>query len=471
MVQRRERGEGSLTYDRNANRWVGRLDLGVDQNGRRQRLKVTGRTRTEARSRLDALHADHQAGLEVTDRAVTFEQLATLWLTRGLPTDTAETTRQNYEAIVRVHLLPSLGPKRVGDLRPNDLEKLLDAMATAGYSGRTLRLTLTLARRLLRLGQRRGLVARNVAEVVQAPRGPVRERHGLTPDQARALLAAAQQDRLGGLITVSLLLGLRPGEAAGLTWDAVDLDADPPTLRVERSLRRSRSGMILSPPKTPTSRRVVALPPGLRRRPGPPAPDTRRRPVDSRTTLAQPQRPGVHHRHRHPAGSLERTTPAPTRRRPRRPRPPTPPPAPARRRQPALRRRRAPRTDLRPARTPLHHRHRRGVPTPTQPRPLRPPRRHSRTHQNTHRQRAHRLRVPVGCPSRRYRISGPTRCGQSVEFLGFLPARYPATSVRDGSAARDPSLRGAPIPPLPQRNFASRGGPHAGERLKGGRWS
>jgi hypothetical protein len=31
----------------------------------------------------------------------------------------------------------------------------------------------------------------------------------------------------------------------------VDLDADPPTLRVERSLRRSSSGMILSPPKTP----------------------------------------------------------------------------------------------------------------------------------------------------------------------------------------------------------------------------
>ena len=41
MVQRRERGEGSLTYDRNANRWVGRLDLGPDQNGRRQRLNVT----------------------------------------------------------------------------------------------------------------------------------------------------------------------------------------------------------------------------------------------------------------------------------------------------------------------------------------------------------------------------------------------------------------------------------------------
>lgn len=40
----------------------------------------------------------------------------------------------------------------------------------------------------------------------------------------------------------------------------VDLDAEPPTLRVERSLRRSSSGMILSPPKTPTSHRVVALP-------------------------------------------------------------------------------------------------------------------------------------------------------------------------------------------------------------------
>jgi len=65
-----------------------------------------------------------------------------------------------------------------------------------------MRLVLNLARRILRFGERRGVVVRNAA--------------------------AAHEHRLAGLITVSLLLGLRPGEAAGLTWGAVDFDATPP---------------------------------------------------------------------------------------------------------------------------------------------------------------------------------------------------------------------------------------------------
>jgi len=64
------------------------------------------------------------------------------------------------------------------------------------------------------------------------------------------------------MFTISLLLGPRPGEAAGLRWDAVDLQGTPPTLTVQTSLRRT-GGRILSiaDPKTPTSRRTLALPP------------------------------------------------------------------------------------------------------------------------------------------------------------------------------------------------------------------
>ena len=82
----------------------------------------------------------------------------------------------------------------------------------------------------------------------------------MTVEQARALLAAASCDRLGNLVTVSLLLGLRPGEAAGLTWSCVDLDSADPVLRVHASLRRTSAGMVLVDPKTPTSRRTLALP-------------------------------------------------------------------------------------------------------------------------------------------------------------------------------------------------------------------
>ena len=48
--------------------------------------------------------------MEVTDRAVVFVELATLWLRPRLPSDTVETVHQNCEAVVRVRLLPRWVP-------------------------------------------------------------------------------------------------------------------------------------------------------------------------------------------------------------------------------------------------------------------------------------------------------------------------------------------------------------------------
>ena len=115
---------------------------------------------------------------------------------------------------------------------------------------------------MLTFGQRRGIVVRNVADLAQPPAAPTKPRDALTVDQARRLLAACSGERYGPLVTLSLLLGLRPGEATGLTWPHVHLDTDPPTLTVEHSLRRLPDGTLtLAPPKTASSRRTLALPP------------------------------------------------------------------------------------------------------------------------------------------------------------------------------------------------------------------
>ena len=125
-----------------------------------------------------------------------------------------------------------------------------------------MRHALNLIRRVLRFGMRRDLVVRNVAEPVQTRRGPKAERYGLTVKQAKKLLRVVADDRLAGLITVSLLLGLRPGEAAGLTWENVKTKGKRPTITGAASLRRTPLGaLMLVAPKTPTSRRTLEIPP------------------------------------------------------------------------------------------------------------------------------------------------------------------------------------------------------------------
>ena len=258
---RRDQGDGTLFHEADRDRWVGQIDLGRDHTGRRVRPKVIAKTRAEARARLVALREQHESGVDVTARGTTFRALADLWLERALPGDLSENTHWNYRVLLRGHVTPTLGDKRLLDLKSEDVEHLLDLMADAGMSASSMRHALNLTRRVLRFGMSRDLVVRNIAEPVQARRGPTADRSGMTVMQARRLLAVAANDRLAHLITVSLLLGLRPGEAAGLTWEHVNTKENRPSITIAASLRRTPTGaLVLAPPKTRTSQRTLEIP-------------------------------------------------------------------------------------------------------------------------------------------------------------------------------------------------------------------
>ena len=62
------------------------------------------------------------------------------------------------------------------------------------------------------------------------------------------------------LWAVMLGVGLRPGEAMGLTWPCVELDSDPGVLHVRHYLRRGSEGVFLGAPKTTYSARSLDMP-------------------------------------------------------------------------------------------------------------------------------------------------------------------------------------------------------------------
>jgi integrase len=99
---------------------------------------------------------------------------------------------------------------------------------------------------------------RNVASLVSPPRIRRSEAKFLTPEQARAFLESMRGHRLEGLFTVSMLLGLRPGEALGLHWRDVDLEAG--RLVVWVALHRVDERLQIDELKTERSRRSIPLP-------------------------------------------------------------------------------------------------------------------------------------------------------------------------------------------------------------------
>jgi integrase len=160
--------------------------------------------------------------------------------------------------IVNHHPVPTLGAKNLADLSPSDLRAYLATRVDAGLSPTTARYHHAVLRAALAQGTRDGILARNVAALVRAPRANRFEINPLTAEQARWLLKHVQGDRLEGLYTVALALGLRQGEALGLAWTDVDLVAG--TLRVRHALQRVDGRQQLVEPKTSRSRRSLVLP-------------------------------------------------------------------------------------------------------------------------------------------------------------------------------------------------------------------
>jgi integrase len=80
----------------------------------------------------------------------------------------------------------------------------------------------------------------------------------LSPEEARSFLEAIRGDRLEALYTVALAIGLRPGEALGLRWQDVDLEAG--SLRIQVALQRIDGKLVVDELKTHRSRRSLALP-------------------------------------------------------------------------------------------------------------------------------------------------------------------------------------------------------------------
>ena len=143
-------------------------------------------------------------------------------------------------------------------VQPQDVQSLLNRKLEAGLAPAPVQDTHAVLRRALNQALRWGSVPGNVASPVAPPRVERRQVNPLTPDPARDFLAVVGCDRLEALYSVAPAVGLRKGEASGLRWEGIDLDAGLSRLRAALQ----RIGGMFQPvePKTAKSRRTIALP-------------------------------------------------------------------------------------------------------------------------------------------------------------------------------------------------------------------
>lgn len=219
-------------------------------------------TEAKAKRALRAMVAAVDSGAAIPDGNTTLGELLTRWQDKVLPAQNLSSrTLDGYRWACDL-LRDDLGSIRIRKLTPDAVEKAFEIRADNGISRASLVKVRSVLGKALDYAQRRQLVTTNVARIVELPVQARRAAEGrsLTAEQAKLILAATPGHPLHALWVVMLYLGLRPGEAAGLTW--TDIDFDNAVIHIRRSLKLERGKLVVDERlKTARSRRSLDAPP------------------------------------------------------------------------------------------------------------------------------------------------------------------------------------------------------------------
>jgi integrase len=209
-----------------------------------------------------------QAGERQPNRRVRLEDYFERWIEtyagrtqRGF----SDTTRPEYRRPIEVHALPRWGRWWLGDVEPRDVRELFADMRVRGASAATVKKLRAALSAMFATAVEDDLLRANPVRGVRIPRaegepeGDGRPK-AMTREELGVMLAALPAE---WLLFFELLAhtGLRFSEAAGLTWEHVELGARPRLLVREQVYRGRRKRL-----KSRRARRDVPLSAGMARR-------------------------------------------------------------------------------------------------------------------------------------------------------------------------------------------------------------
>lgn len=244
------------------NTWAVMWDEPRGADGRRRQRKKGGfATRKEAQAHLTQMLAAIKKQAYVQPVRTTFgDYLIGQWL----PSLTVRpSTKRAYESHVKIYLIPRLGDVPLQRLSRGDLKAMFADLSQRGIrkplSAATLRRVHATVRVALNTALSEDLILRNPAvglklEVTRKPDIVV-----WTAAELRTFLDAVAQDALYPVYLFVSMTGVRRGEAVGLRWADVDLDAGRVSIRRQITQR----GRLLEEgaPKTRSGFRSIALDP------------------------------------------------------------------------------------------------------------------------------------------------------------------------------------------------------------------
>jgi len=166
-------------------------------------------------------------------------------------------TRATSESLLRNHVLPYFGDRRLGSVTPTDVQGFVAHLEEKELAPSTIRQAYLLVAGLFSSAVESDLIVRTPCRAIKLPQMSQTEMRFLTADEV-SNIAETIDDHYRALVLTAAYAGCRFGELAGLKTHRLDLLRR--SLTVAEALSEVRGQVRLAPPKTAAARRQIALP-------------------------------------------------------------------------------------------------------------------------------------------------------------------------------------------------------------------
>lgn len=224
-----------------------------DDNGKPIRIPLYASSSKKLEEKVGELKTDLRRGTYANDNGITLAEYAKVWFKATKENKVSPATARDYLATINNHF-DQIGEFRLMDLKKSDIELQLNQPGISKETRR--RITLTI-KQILEAAIDDGLLYRNVARGIRAPKPARSSREPLSDAEKTALKKCSFSPMESAFVHILFGCGLRRGEALALMPS--DIDFRRRCIRVSKSLSHVR-GKEIKETKSEASRRSVDTP-------------------------------------------------------------------------------------------------------------------------------------------------------------------------------------------------------------------
>jgi integrase len=183
------------------------------------------------------------------DKNFTLENFIKYFLENCILSNYTKATYDSYKSKMNNYVVPSIGMKRIKDLKKYDIQDLIYGLSdkNIGLSSNSVRQIFTILRKVLSFAVEIELIDRNVSDNVKIPPQIKYNPTVYSKNSVDKLLDKAKNSFLFIIILLGVRLGLRRSEIILLRWNDVDLNSG--TVSITKTKKSKHSQRTLKIPK------------------------------------------------------------------------------------------------------------------------------------------------------------------------------------------------------------------------------